>query len=97
MNILIPMAGFGERFQSAGYNYPKPLIKIFGKTMIEWLIESLTIGKDDKLWFIYKEDLDNYNFEDFIKFKFNGLNLGFIKLRHTTKGAAETLYIASKQ
>ena len=97
MNILIPMAGFGERFQSAGYNYPKPLIKIFGKTMIEWLIESLTIGKDDKLWFIYKEDLDNYNFEDFIKFKFNGLNLGFIKLRHATKGAAETLYIASKQ
>lgn len=29
MNIIIPLAGKGERFQKNGFTSPKPLIKIF--------------------------------------------------------------------
>ena len=31
LNILIPMAGAGSRFQKAGYTFPKPLIDVEGK------------------------------------------------------------------
>ena len=31
MNILIPMAGRGSRFESQGYTFPKPLIEVRGK------------------------------------------------------------------
>ena len=34
MNILIPMAGAGSRFQEQGYKLPKPLIDVCGKPMI---------------------------------------------------------------
>ena len=28
LNVLIPMAGAGSRFQQAGYTFPKPLIEV---------------------------------------------------------------------
>ncbi len=31
LNIVIPMAGEGSRFKTAGYNEPKPLIKLMIK------------------------------------------------------------------
>jgi NDP-sugar pyrophosphorylase family protein len=42
INIVVPMAGRGSRFAVAGYLDPKPLIDVFGKTMIEAVIENLT-------------------------------------------------------
>ncbi len=41
INIVIPMAGQGKRFQEAGYTVPKPFIDIKGRTMLEWSLESL--------------------------------------------------------
>lgn len=35
LNVLIPMAGAGSRFEKAGYTFPKPLIEIRGKPMIQ--------------------------------------------------------------
>ena len=43
LNIVIPMAGEGSRFTKAGYNFPKPLIEIRQKPMIQVVIESLGI------------------------------------------------------
>ena len=40
VNILIPMAGMGSRFAQAGFPEPKPLIKVLGKTMVEWAAKS---------------------------------------------------------
>ena len=33
MNIVMPMAGKGSRLSDAGYDLPKPLIEINGKTI----------------------------------------------------------------
>jgi len=41
MNIVIPMAGKGQRLYDAGYKVPKPLIEINGKMMFEWALQSL--------------------------------------------------------
>jgi len=38
MDIIVPMAGFGQRFADKGYTTPKPLIVVDGKTMIEHVI-----------------------------------------------------------
>ena len=43
MNVLIPMAGVGSRFQQAGYTFPKPLIDINGKPMVQVVVNSLNI------------------------------------------------------
>ena len=53
MNVLIPMAGAGSRFQKAGYTFPKPLIEVNGKPMIQTVVENLNI--DAKHIFIVQE------------------------------------------
>ena len=40
LNILIPMAGAGSRFKDAGYIFPKPLIEINNKPMIQLVLDS---------------------------------------------------------
>lgn len=39
MNILIPMAGTGNRFVQKGYSDPKPLILANGKMIIEYILD----------------------------------------------------------
>ncbi|MFM2175446.1 MAG: Synechococcus phage, partial [Actinomycetota bacterium] len=43
LNVLIPMAGAGSRFETAGYTFPKPLIEVRGKPMIQVVVENLNI------------------------------------------------------
>jgi NDP-sugar pyrophosphorylase family protein len=39
MQIIIPLSGVGKRFVDAGYREIKPLIKVNGKTIIEYVID----------------------------------------------------------
>ena len=43
LNILIPMAGAGSRFEKAGYTFPKPLIDVNGEPMIKIVVDNLNI------------------------------------------------------
>ena len=88
MNIIIPLGGKGERFYNCGYTKPKPLIQIFEKCMIEYLIDNLSYSLDDNIYIIYNSKLDNYNFKKYISDKYNFINL--IKI-NDTKGPVETL------
>ena len=38
VQIIIPMSGLGQRFINAGYDIPKPLIKVDGKPIIEHVV-----------------------------------------------------------
>lgn len=61
MNIIIPMTGFGSRFVAAGYQELKPLIKIQGTPMIEWIVKGM-FDKDDSFLFVCrKHHLDSVN------------------------------------
>ena len=60
INIVIPMAGHGERFAKAGVLIPKPLIMVGEKTLIEHSIE--TLGIEGTYIFITKKyDNPEYN------------------------------------
>lgn len=90
MNIIIPLGGKGERFKNSNYgNLPKPLIKIFDKTMIEYVIDNLNMNKEDKLFIIYNQKLDQYNFSTILKQKYSNIILISIQ---DTKGAVETIH-----
>ena len=42
IQIVIPMAGRGQRFRDAGYVTPKPLIELDGCTLIEIVVANVT-------------------------------------------------------
>jgi len=94
MNIIIPLGGKGERFKNNGYNLSKPLIKIFDKEMIFYVLDNLNINQEDKLFIIYY-NLEQYNFEDIIFKKYPYIN--FIKLKKQTSGASETIMLGLEQ
>jgi dTDP-glucose pyrophosphorylase len=52
LNIVIPMAGAGSRFAKAGFMDPKPLIPVFGKPMIQLVIDNLTPACEHQFIFI---------------------------------------------
>ena len=47
INIVIPMSGEGSRFANVGFMNPKPMIKIGGRPMINWVIENLKPNEFD--------------------------------------------------
>lgn len=57
MQVVIPMAGFGERFRRAGFDRPKPLIEVHGRPMIAWVLD-LFPGVDAPILLCNQDHLD---------------------------------------
>jgi len=94
MNIIIPLGGKGERFINEGYTNPKAMIKIFEKTMIEYVLDNLNYNKEDEIFIIYNKKLDDYDFYNFIHTKYHHIKMFSID---DTRGAVETLYEGFRQ
>lgn len=97
INILIPMAGLGSRFQKEGYILPKPLIDIVGRPMISWLIANLHICPQDTLYLAVQQNIDRqFGIVETLERQFPTISMKFITLESLTRGAAETLHIILK-
>ena len=94
MNVLIPMAGAGSRFESAGYTFPKPLIDVNGKPMIQVVTDNLNI--DAKYIFIVqKEHYKKYNLKHLLNLITNN-NCEIVQVEGITEGAACTTLLAKE-
>jgi len=92
-NILIPMAGAGSRFASAGYTFPKPLIEVNHKPMIQVVVENLNI-KANFIYLVQKDHYEKYN----LKYLLNLItpNCKIIQVDGVTEGAACTTLLAKE-
>ena len=88
MNIIIPLGGIGKRFSDNGYVKPKPLIKVLGKEVIFWLLDSLDIKKEDSVYIPYNEYLDTYNFKEVVNDLYPNIKLTSLP---PTNGPSETI------
>jgi HAD superfamily hydrolase (TIGR01509 family) len=93
MNILIPMAGMGSRFEKAGYTFPKPLIEIHGKPMIQWVIDSLKINAKF-IFIVQSQHQEKFNIKSLLKYLYP--NSQIIETDGLTEGAACTSLLASE-
>lgn len=94
LHIIMPMAGEGSRFLKEGWNTPKPLIELNGKTLFQRAIGSVHInGTLMKYSFIVrKEHIDKYGIDKRIKELLPQANIFYVE--KTTRGAVETCLIA---
>ncbi len=95
INIVVPMAGRGSRFSNAGYKLPKPLIEIYGRPMIEYVINNIKPEFEHKFIFIcLEEHIEKYN----LKEELNKISEGcvVIPVSTVTEGAACTVLLAEK-
>lgn len=93
LNILIPMSGKGSRFAEKGYIFPKPLIEVNKKPMIELVLENLYIDANF-IFIILKEHIDKYKIDYFLKRLKPKCKL--VICNSITEGAACTSLLAEK-
>ena len=93
IQIVIPMAGEGSRFQKAGYTVPKPFIDVKGKHMIQWVIDNV-ISTKYKLEFIFlcREQHIESHLMSFINTR--GFSYKIVPVKTLTEGAACTVLLA---
>lgn len=91
MNIIIPMAGAGSRFQSAGYTFPKPLIAVEGQPMIQKVVNNLNI-QGHYIFLVQKAHYEKYNLESLLNLIAPGCTI--VQLEGMTEGAACTVLTA---
>lgn len=61
-NIVYPCAGSGKRFKDQGYTKPKPFIDVYGKPMIQRVIENISVGNDCFDILIFQKGSTKFNF-----------------------------------
>ena len=93
MNVLIPMAGAGSRFAEAGYTFPKPLIEVGNKPMIQVVTDNLNI-EAHHIFIVQKEHYQKYNLETVLKLI--KPNCSIVQVEGVTEGAACTTLLAKK-
>ena len=95
LNIVIPMAGAGSRFATAGFLDPKPLINVFNQPMIELVVKNLTPSNPHRFIFVAQE-------EHFKRYQLGKTiysitkNCEFVLINELTEGAATTVLRAEK-
>jgi len=93
LNVLIPMAGFGSRFATAGFTFPKPLIEVLGKPMIQVVVENLNIDAN-YIYIVQKNHFEKYNLEYLLRLITPRCSI--IQIDSVTEGAACTTLLAKK-
>ena len=93
MNVLIPMAGAGSRFAEVGYTFPKPLIEVNSKPMIQVVLENLNI--EAKYTFVVrKEHYEKYSLQYLLTLIAPGCNI--VQVDGLTEGSACTTLLAKE-
>lgn len=93
MNVLIPMAGAGSRFEKAGYTFPKPLIEVNGKPMIQVVVENLNIDAKH-IFIVQKKHYEKYHLKNLLSAI--APNCEIIQVDSITEGAACTTLLAKE-
>jgi HAD superfamily hydrolase (TIGR01509 family) len=93
LNVLIPMAGAGSRFEQAGYTFPKPLIEVNGKPMIQVVIENLNLDAN-YIYVVQKSHREKYNLDTLLNLLTPGCKI--VETDGLTEGAACTALLAKE-
>lgn len=93
LNVLIPMAGAGSRFEKAGYAFPKPLIEVNGKPMIQVVVDNLNI-KANYIFIVQKAHKEKYNLDSVLNLI--APNCKIVEVEGLTEGAACTTLLAKE-
>ena len=95
LHVIVPLAGKAERFKDRGYTFPKPLIEINNRSMIETVLENLAPPKPVTFTFICrKEHLTRFYLNDVLQMLVPGCRV--IALEGETAGALCSVLLAAE-
>ena len=93
MKVLIPMAGAGSRFEKAGYTFPKPLIEVDSKPMIQVVVDNLNVDAGH-VFITQKSHYEDYNLSYLLNLISPSCDI--VQVDGITEGAACTTLLAKE-
>jgi NDP-sugar pyrophosphorylase family protein len=91
VNVVIPAAGRGSRFEEAGYVHPKPLIDVDGQPMIDLVLDDMRgIGRPIVL--LQEDHIRRYRADSVVEHLAPGARV--VPVTGITEGAACTVLLA---
>jgi dTDP-glucose pyrophosphorylase len=87
------MAGAGSRFEKAGYSFPKPLIDVNGKPMIQVVIDNLSLDAN-YIYVVQKSHREKYNLDTLLNLITPKCTI--VEVDGITEGAACTALLAKE-
>jgi dTDP-glucose pyrophosphorylase len=95
INVIIPLAGKNLFFPESDYPYPKPLIEVNGKTMIEQVLKNFTTLSEQKqyIFIVNSSDCKKYHLDNVLSL-LTDQECKIIKVDGETKGAACSVLMA---
>ncbi len=95
LTIVVPLGGRGRTFEERGYTFPKPLVEIQGRPMVECVVESLTPELPHRFVFVCRsEHLRRYALGEVLNLVAPGCRV--VPMRGETAGALCTVLLASE-
>ena len=93
LNVLIPMAGAGTRFEKAGYAFPKPLVDVNNKPMIQLVVDNINM-EANYIFIVQKSHKEQYNLDSVLNLITK--NCTIVEVDGLTEGAACTTLLAKE-
>lgn len=87
------MAGEGSRFAKEGYTFPKPLIDVNGKPMIQVVVENLDFDAE-YIFVVRKEHLKKYEGLEKTLYRITNNNCKIVEVDSLSEGAACTALLS---
>lgn len=94
VNIVIPMAGKGQRFVDAGFTVPKPLLDIDGKLIVKYVIETMRAPNAQFIFILRQDHCDEHDLDK--KLLEIEPSAKIVKINELTEGSICTVLLAKE-
>lgn len=92
ITVVMPMAGRGRRFIDQGIAVPKPLIKLAGHPIVEWIVKTLDIPDARFVFIVRKEHVESHGIDQLLKRLVPGADI--LVIDQVTEGSVCTVLLA---
>lgn len=94
-NLLVPLAGRGQRFVDEGYVVPKYMITARDKHLIDWALSSINTDECNLIFCLRQDHISNFGVDEIFRKKF-GNDIKIVVIDKITDGSVSTCLLAKE-
>lgn len=92
-NLLVPLAGRGQRFVDEGFTIPKYMIMAHDQHLIDWSFDSINYEDCNLIFCLRQDHISNFAVDEIFRSKF-GEDITIVPIDRVTRGSVETCLLA---
>jgi len=92
-NLLVPLAGRGQRFVDEGFVVPKYMITAHDKHLIDWALSSIDTSECNLIFCLRQDHINNFDVDGIFRKKF-GNDITVVVIDKITDGSVSTCLLA---